>query len=244
MPVRTYPTALVLSHARADREFACRLTRDLENAGAKVSTFEAESLFGAFHMATIREGIAAAAFWAVILTPAIVASDMAKNELERAMASDVVDSEVEVLPLLRSPCKLPACLNRKRCTDFTEDQGYEAAFGRLLGCLRRAADAHAPGREGDPVGRYPTGITIDPIPGLSARLVSLFCQYYENFYRWDRISVGEACEMKLADAGLIVFHEYYEHGQWGYEFTLSGCRLVRKIYGRRVRPCPRGLICE
>lgn len=209
-----------------------------------VSVFAAESLFGRDHLSKISESIAGARCWAIVLTPATIASAGANRELEQAMASVVAARDIDVLPILRSPCKLPGCLRGKRCADFTDDRGYEAAFGRLLACLREAGSVHARARADDPAGSYPTNITIDPLPGFSPRLISLFCRYYENFYRCRRIPVDEEGVMRLAAAGLIVFREYYDHGQWGYEFAPAGCRLVDGIYGHRISPCPRGYVCD
>jgi hypothetical protein len=239
-----YLAKLVLSHAQADREFAVRLARDLVNAGATVSLCVTSNPCASLHASDVRDLISGAEYWLIVLTQEILTAVGAKGRAQATLTPEAAPRGVEMLLILRTPCRLPAGLSRCRCTDFVDERRYDDAFGCLLSCLRGCREEHAGVRADGQNVAYPRGITIDPIPGLPGDLLSLFCRYYEHYYRWDGAPMSESDVDRLAAAGLIAFREYYDHGQWGYEFTADGCRLVDRVYGQRICPCARGFVRE
>jgi hypothetical protein len=119
-----------ISYCRQDRSFAERLARDLVTHGLSVWWDQWELQVGDSLIAKIEGGIQSSSWLAVVLSPASVESSWVRRELNGAMATEISEERVIVLPLLLADCQLPAFLRDKFCADFRES--YTTGLELLL----------------------------------------------------------------------------------------------------------------
>ena len=125
-------SSIFLSHNFADKPFARRLAIDLDAQGIRYWLDEAEIKVGESLIEKIREGLDAAAYVAVILSPDSVKSPWVQREVDVALNQEIQGRRVKVLPLMYRKCELPGFLLGKKYADFTDEARYEAALEELV----------------------------------------------------------------------------------------------------------------
>ena len=91
---------LFLSHNSADKPFVNRLAKDLQNAGIRVWLDEAEMRVGDSLIERIADGIEAADYLGIVLSPRSVNSSWVQRELNIALSREINDRSIKVLPIL------------------------------------------------------------------------------------------------------------------------------------------------
>lgn len=131
-----------LSHSSRDNSFCERLSYDLLDYEIQVWYDEWEIKVGDSLRAKISAGIEENDFLAVVLSEASVQSDWVQLELNAALAKELRERRVVVLPILIQECKIPTFLEDKKYADFRED--YAKGLDELLAVL--AVDRRKPAR--------------------------------------------------------------------------------------------------
>ena len=126
------PSSLFLSYASADREFATRLAMDLKARGVRVWIDQEEMSLGDLVVDRLRQAIGKMDYFAVILSPAALASEWVKKEIEIALWQETDAEKSRVLPLLYQGCELPWFLKDRVYADFTKPDSYQDCVNRLL----------------------------------------------------------------------------------------------------------------
>lgn len=121
---------IFISHSNRDLESALRLAEDLKRAGLAVWLDEWEISVGDPIVQKIQKGISDAAYVAVWLTEASVASGWVGTEWQTKYEEEVTRGSVTVLPLLAEDCELPSFLKGKRYADFRAS--YATGLASLL----------------------------------------------------------------------------------------------------------------
>lgn len=124
-----------LSHSSEDTEFARRLVDDLKNHNWDARTFEDIvtpdiPLSPTEIDSRIVRAIQTDSFYIPILTPAALASNWFKQEIEIAINSEESGSLTSIVPALGEECILPDILGLRTPCDFTAS--YNAGFESLL----------------------------------------------------------------------------------------------------------------
>mgnify|MGYP005840935151 CR=1 FL=1 len=139
-------SAVFVSYAREDSDFALRLGQDLRAAGAQIWLDQLDIPAGARWDEAVQEALARCPSLLVILSPDSAASDNVMDEVSFALEEGKL-----VVPVIGRPCEIPFRLRRLQYIDFTRD--YDAALAKLTRSLagRRAEPpppqpAPAPGR--------------------------------------------------------------------------------------------------
>ncbi|KKW10578.1 MAG: TIR domain-containing protein [Candidatus Gottesmanbacteria bacterium GW2011_GWB1_49_7] len=125
-------SGIFLSHNTGDKDFVRKLNLDLEAHGIRTWIDEAEIKVGESLIEKIRSGIDEMEYLAVILSPASVASEWVRREVDVAMNQEIYNRRVKVLPLLFKRCELPGFLLGKKYADFSEGTNYQNAFRDLV----------------------------------------------------------------------------------------------------------------
>jgi len=123
---------IFLSHTTVDKDFVRKLNLDLEAHGIRTWIDEAEIKVGESLIEKIRSGIDEMEFLAVVLSPASVASEWVRREVDVAINQEIYQRRVKVLPLLYKRCDLPGFLLGKKYADFSEGTNYQKAFRELV----------------------------------------------------------------------------------------------------------------
>ena len=124
-----------LCHSHKDKTFVRRLAEAIK--AAKVETWfdEENILVGHDFVEKVMEGIDAARFVAVVLSPNFVSSGpWAQEEFRSALVKQVRDGRVTVLPILWRDCEIPALLSTKKYADFRKS--FDIGIGQLLRAIR------------------------------------------------------------------------------------------------------------
>lgn len=145
------PNSVFLSHSSRDNEFCDRLALDLTDYDIGVWYDKWEIKVGDSLREKIGSGIETNDFLAVVLSTASVDSDWVQQELNAALAKELSERKVVVLPLLIEDCDIPIFLNDKKWADFRTD--YDAGLQALLDVL--GVKKRAIGKE--PQAKPPTG---------------------------------------------------------------------------------------
>ena len=125
------PRQVFISHAHQDSDKAHQLADDLERAGHPVWIAPESIRSGEDWVEAIGRGLDESSYFAVILTPAGVASRWVKREANLA-ARMAVDEELTFIPLWYEPCRVPTLWDYQR---VPFDRGYTAGLAALLECL-------------------------------------------------------------------------------------------------------------
>lgn len=123
-------STIFISHSSRDLGSALRLAEDLKRAGLAVWLDEWEIGVGDPIVQKIQKGISDAAYVAVWLTEASIASGWVGTEWQTKYEEEVARGSVTVLPLLAEDCELPPFLRGKRYADFRAS--YAAGLASLL----------------------------------------------------------------------------------------------------------------
>jgi hypothetical protein len=113
--------SVFLSHSSSDNEFCRRLATEMRDLGIRVWYDEWEIKVGDSIRAKIDGGVEEHDFLCVALSPASVASDWVRYELDAATLKGLEEQRVVVLPLLLADCEIPPDLADVRYADFRLD---------------------------------------------------------------------------------------------------------------------------
>lgn len=119
-----------ISHSSEDKPFVDRLASDLERMNIGVWYDKWELRVGDSIIDKIQEGIESQDFLIIVLSPASVASNWVKRELNAALMRELGERRVVVLPVRLVDCTIPVFLQEKKYADFVEN--YEHGFEELL----------------------------------------------------------------------------------------------------------------
>jgi hypothetical protein len=125
---------LFLSHSSADKRFVHQLAVDLTSRRIPVWFDKWELKVGDSLSAKISEGINSSGWLAVVLSKNSVESPWFKKELNAALARELRDQNVFVLPIVLDDCKIPLFLLDKVFADFRQSyaDGIESLVNRVL----------------------------------------------------------------------------------------------------------------
>jgi TIR domain len=125
--------SIFLSHSSRDNPFCTRLANDLTELGVSVWYDQWEIKVGDSLRQKIADGISGKDFLAVVLSTASVSSQWVAVELNAALARELKEKDVFVLPLLIEDCEIPVFLQDKKYADFRSE--YKSGVDELLEVL-------------------------------------------------------------------------------------------------------------
>jgi hypothetical protein len=114
-----------ISYSRVNKEFAVKLARELKSAGFPIWLDLLDIPAGARWDDEIEKALSECGIFMMILTPASIASENAKDEIGYA-----IDHGKRILPVLLEDCAVPLRIRRFQYVDFTSmnfDQGLRTA---------------------------------------------------------------------------------------------------------------------
>ena len=121
-----------LSHSRADKPFARKLTKDLRHKGHLVWIDEAEIQIGESLIEKIFEGLDRVDYVVAILSTHSVKSEWVKRELDIAFNREITEKRIVVLPLLLEDIEIPGFMRGKLYADFRSSGKYTESLALLL----------------------------------------------------------------------------------------------------------------
>jgi hypothetical protein len=135
-----------ISYSRINKEFALKLARELRAAGFPIWLDQLDIPTGARWDDEIEKALRECGIFMVILTPASIASDNAKDEIGYA-----IDHGKRILPVLLEHCEIPLRLRRFQYVDFTRMNYSEGAKSakELLARLIEEESVPAPAKISD-----------------------------------------------------------------------------------------------
>jgi hypothetical protein len=211
-----------LSHTRADKVFARRLTADLESLGFSVWFDEWELRVGDSLIERVESGIEASHWMIVVLSPAAIRSQWVLKELRSGLTKEIGSASVFVLPALCRRTVLPSFIRDKFYADFTKS--YETGLSLIKDRL---------------IGRYTSGSTDEwllirnPLPPDFRTPLREYPRTREDTVRF---IYGESYEDYDSDSRRPV-HPHNVSGVGG-ERWISGLTTTAKA--RRVGHAPKG----
>ncbi len=125
-----------LSYANSDREFAERLTSQLQGLGSSLLVDRINLRHGEHILSALRSQIAAADFLVLLLSPAALESEWVQRELEYAVSKELRQRSITVVPVKVQPCHVPGYLAAWEIVDAT--RSVERAVTKLANLLRAA----------------------------------------------------------------------------------------------------------
>jgi TIR domain len=120
---------IFISYSRKDIGFVRKLAGDLEKAGYDVWWDLTDLRGGDDWVRVIPDAIASSAFFLVVLSPHVVASDWVRKEYTQALSL-----HKKVIPLMLASTRVPFALNTINYVDFTGED-YAASLNSLLSAL-------------------------------------------------------------------------------------------------------------
>jgi hypothetical protein len=121
---------IFLSYSHADRPFVERLATDLTLRGITVWYDKWELKVGDSLRDRIQSGLKSSGYLGIVLSPDSVASAWVRVELNAALARELEEGRVHVLPILAQECEIPPFLKDKVYADFRDD--YDQGLAELL----------------------------------------------------------------------------------------------------------------
>lgn len=121
---------IFISHSSKDKEFARRLSNDLQARNVPVWFDELEIKVGDSLNNKIQEGINESGWLGIILSKNSVQSPWVEQELNAALSKELEKKQVFVLPIVIDECEIPLFLKDKLFADFRTD--YDNGLGVLL----------------------------------------------------------------------------------------------------------------
>jgi len=131
---------LFLSHSHRDKSIVRLLASDLKAAGVQVWHDEDRIARGDRHIRKIEKALGTVEYVAACLSPHSIKSSWVKKEIDVALASEIIDRAVVVLPFLLKDCPIPLLLRDKLFFDFTKPDQYEEEFRKLVERLKSDAE--------------------------------------------------------------------------------------------------------
>lgn len=126
------PFDVFLSHSNKDREFVVRLANDLAGAGVDVWLDQWSLNPGETLAEAIDQALKASRFLVVVMSPDYFQSQWAQQEWHYALASELGDETVKLIPLMYRDCEVPLMLRMKVWIDFRDPANYRSALDRLV----------------------------------------------------------------------------------------------------------------
>jgi hypothetical protein len=125
---------IFLSHSSKDKDFVRRLANDLNSKNIPVWFDEWELKVGDSLNRKISDGIKESAWLAIILSNNSVTSQWVEKELNAALAQELEQKQIYVLPILIEDCSVPIFLKDKLFADFRSnyERGLTALLRRLI----------------------------------------------------------------------------------------------------------------
>ena len=124
-----------LSHSSADKTIVRQLTRRIEDAGHTVWLDEEQLHVGDSLADRLGESVAEADFVAVALSPRSVKSAWVREELNAALADQIKQARVKVLPILVESCEIPPLLRDRVYADISSDRRFNEGVDRIIATL-------------------------------------------------------------------------------------------------------------
>ncbi len=133
---------MFISYSRVDQDFAFRLAASLKNAGVATWIDQFEIRVGQHWQREIEKALNTSSGCIAILSPDYVASEICRNELDRAS-----DLKVPIYPVLLrrfDPASRPLSIQSLQHASFLaahEPTNYDAGFAQLIAAIHRTAPA-------------------------------------------------------------------------------------------------------
>lgn len=135
-----------ICHSASDKEFARKLAVGLTTQGVRVWLDEAEIGVGDSLIEKIETGILGAQFLVVVLSARSVQSNWCKEELRMAVARQIQNKGIRVLPAVMEDCDIPGFLQEKRYADFRPQpsrvghhDAFDAGLREIVDTVKRNA---------------------------------------------------------------------------------------------------------
>ena len=125
-----------LSYAQADKQAARYIADALKRSGVSTWFDEWELKLGDSIVQHIEEGVTSSDFVLVLLSPAAVQSKWIQVEWSAALARELNDRAIRVLPVLIADCEIPPLLAARTYIDLRGD--VESGVNRLIAQLSAA----------------------------------------------------------------------------------------------------------
>lgn len=125
-----------LCHSSSDKPFIRKLGMALVTNGVKVWVDEAEIRIGDSLIGKIESGILGAKYLIAILSNNSINSQWCAEELRIAMAHQIAQKGLIVLPVLIEECEIPGFLQAKRYADFRSADNFDQAVAELCAAIQ------------------------------------------------------------------------------------------------------------
>lgn len=129
---------LFISYSSKDEPFADWLAERLDDAGFPVWYARWEIRVGDSIVQRIHDGLQAADFLVVVLSPAAVASPWVREELNAGLMRSIEQRGAHVLPVLIAACDIPPLLAHRKYADCRVDR--EKGFREIVAAILPGAD--------------------------------------------------------------------------------------------------------
>jgi len=126
---------MFICHSSIDKPYARKLAQSLSGMGIKVWIDEAEIKIGDSLISKIESGILSSNNLVIILTPNSVSSSWCKEELRMALAMQINNNRIKVLPALFADCDIPGFLIEKTYADFRSDKTYTTSLNDIYNAV-------------------------------------------------------------------------------------------------------------
>ena len=123
-------TRAFVSYTHVDRAFAARLAVDLARAGINVWYDQWAILPGDSIIDKINIALQENDYLLIVLSPGAVESQWVRREINSSLLMSLAGRSVSLVPILKSPCNIPALIADLHHADFT--QSYDTGFAELL----------------------------------------------------------------------------------------------------------------
>jgi hypothetical protein len=124
-----------LSHSSTDKAIVRRLVRRIEAAGHNVWLDEEQLHVGDSLADNLGKSVTEADFVAVALSPRSVQSAWVREELNVALADQIEQGRVKVLPILVESCEIPPLLKNRVYADISSDWSFNEGVDRIIARL-------------------------------------------------------------------------------------------------------------
>lgn len=131
-----YHYDVFISHSAKDREFATSLATDLVQAGLRVWFDQWNIKVGDSLAQAIYKAIKESRFLLIVMSRDYFQSTTwTKQEWQYALANEIQDKGVRLIPVLYRDCDIPPMLRTKQWVDFRDQTQYKVILARLVSDL-------------------------------------------------------------------------------------------------------------
>lgn len=125
-----------ICHSSSDKVFARRIATGISSRGYKVWLDEAEIKIGDSLIDKIEKGILKSDKLVAILSKKSVESKWCQEELRMALAMQIENKPIRVLPVLIDDCEIPGFLKEKVYADFKDEWSFESSLEDICDAMR------------------------------------------------------------------------------------------------------------